>query len=61
MSPESWGGSREDLAPDYSLGYSVLGVDTSIKRLVPELSVLKFGGGGNRDEGGRKLLPSSGS
>lgn len=46
MSRESWGGGGEDLSPNYSL--------------VPELSVLRLGGGGNRDEGGRKLLPSRG-
>lgn len=30
------GGGSEDLAPNYSSGYSVLGIDPSIKHSVPE-------------------------
>lgn len=55
------GRGKEVLAPNYSLGYSVIGIVPSIKRSVLELSVLRFGGGGKGDVGGRKFLRSTGS
>lgn len=55
------GRGREVLAPNYSLGYSVVGIVPSIKHSVMELSVLRFGGAGNGDVGGRKFLRSTGS
>lgn len=55
VSCESWVGIGENPAPNYSLGYSVLDTGLSIKHLVSNWSVLRFGGGGKVAVGGRKF------